>query len=100
MAFHFDYLTENTCSKVISMDIDGDVIKNIEFLGGCNGNLKTIPLLLNGWTADQIEEKLSGIECGRRGTSCADQLAKAVRAGVIASKDPDYRSPLEEDEDE
>ena len=46
--FHFDYLTENTCSKVISMDIDGDIVKNIEFMGGCNGNLKTIPLLLDG----------------------------------------------------
>lgn len=95
--FHFDYLTENTCSQVISMDIDGDIVKNISFMGGCNGNLKTIPLLLEGWTVDAIEAKLTGIECGRRGTSCADQLAKAVRAGCIASKDPDYKSPLEED---
>lgn len=49
---------------------------------------------------DQIEEKLSGIVCGRRGTSCSDQLAKAVRAGLIASKDPNYKSPLEEDDNE
>ena len=82
-----DYLTENTCSKVISMDIDGDVVKNIEFMGGCNGNIKTIPLLLDGWTVDQIESKLSGIICGRRPTSCSDQLAKAVKAGYFASKD-------------
>ena len=82
-----DYLTENTCSKVISMDIDGDVVKNIEFMGGCNGNLKTIPLLLDGWTVDQIESKLSGIICGRRPTSCSDQLAKAVKEGYFASKD-------------
>lgn len=98
--FHFDYLTEGTCSKIISMDIDGDVIRNITFMGGCDGNLKTIPLLLEGWTVDQIEEKLSGIVCGRRQTSCSDQLAKAVRAGYNASLDPDYKSPLEEDEDE
>ena len=98
--FHFDYLTEGTCSKVISMDIDGDIVKNITFMGGCDGNLKTIPLLLDGWKVDQIEEKLSGIVCGRRGTSCSDQLAKAVRAGLIASKDPNYKSPLEEDDDE
>lgn len=98
--FHFDYLTEGTCSKVISMDIDGDVVKNIEFLGGCAGNLKTISLLLEGGTVDQIEGKLSGITCGRRPTSCSDQLAKAVRAGYIASMDPNYKSPLEEDEDE
>ena len=98
--FHFDYITEGTCSKLISLDLDGDVVHNISFMGGCNGNLKTIPLLLDGWTVDQIEEKLKGIVCGRRQTSCSDQLAKAVRAGLIASKDPNYRSPLEEDEDD
>ncbi|MBR3646078.1 MAG: TIGR03905 family TSCPD domain-containing protein [Lachnospiraceae bacterium] len=98
--FHFDYLTENTCSKVISLDLDGEVVKNISFMGGCNGNLKTIPLLLEGWTVDQIEEKLSGITCGLRPTSCADQLAKAVRAALEASKDPNYKSPLEDDEDD
>ncbi len=98
--FHFDYLTENTCSKVISMDIDGDVVRNISFMGGCDGNLKTIPILLEGWTVDEIEAKLSGITCGRRPTSCADQLSIAVRAGLNASKDPNYKSPLDEDEDE
>ena len=98
--FHFDYLTENTCSKVISLNLDGDTVKNIQFMGGCDGNLKTIPILLDGWSVDQIEEKLSGIVCGRRGTSCSDQLAKAVRAAKIASEDPNYKSPLEEDDDE
>lgn len=98
--FHFDYLTENTCSKIISMDLDGDVVRNITFMGGCDGNLKTIPLLLEGWTVDQIEAKLTGITCGRRPTSCADQLAKAVRAALTASKDPNYKSPLEEEDDE
>ncbi len=98
--FHFDYLTENTCSKVISFDLDGDKVKNITFMGGCDGNLKTIPLLLEGWSVDQIEEKLSGIVCGRRGTSCSDQLAKAVRAARIASEDPNYKSPLDEEDDE
>lgn len=98
--FHFDYITEGTCSKVISMDLDGEIVHNISFLGGCAGNLQTIPLLLEGWTVDQIEEKLTGIICGRRGTSCSDQLAKAVRAGYVASMDPNYKSPLDEDEDE
>ncbi len=95
--FHFDYLTEGTCSKVISLDLEGETVRNISFLGGCDGNLKTIPVLLEGWSVDQIESKLSGIQCGRRGTSCSDQLAKAVRAALIASKDPNYKSPLEED---
>lgn len=52
--FHFDYLTQNTCSQVISMDIDGNVVRNIVFMGGCNGNLKAIPILLEGWMVDQI----------------------------------------------
>lgn len=98
--FHFDYLTEGTCSKLISMDLDGAVVHNIVFVGGCDGNLKTIPLLLEGWTVDDIEKKLTGITCGRRPTSCADQLAKAVRAGMNASMDPNYVSPLEDDEDD
>ena len=93
--FHFDYLTENTCSQVISMDLDGDVVHNITFTGGCNGNLKTIPMLLEGWTVSEINNKLSGITCGRRPTSCSDQLAKAVVAAYSASMDPDYVSPLE-----
>lgn len=98
--FHFDYLTEGTCSKLISMDLEGETVHNISFMSGCDGNLKTIPVLLEGWTVDQIEEKLTGITCGRRGTSCSDQLAKAVRAGLQASMDPNYKSSLEEDEDE
>lgn len=98
--FHYDYLTESTCSKVISLDLDGDTVKNIKFLGGCDGNLKTIPVLLEGWSVDQIAEKLTGIQCGRRGTSCADQLAKAVLAARKAAADPNYKSPLEEDEDD
>lgn len=97
--FHFDYLTEGTCSQVISLDLDGDSVKNIQFMGGCNGNLKTIPLLLEGWSVDHIEEKLTGITCGLRKTSCSDQLAKAVRAAKIASTDPNYRSPLEDDDE-
>ncbi|MBO4933746.1 MAG: TIGR03905 family TSCPD domain-containing protein [Clostridia bacterium] len=75
----YDYKTENVCSQVISFDIDGDVISNIEFYGGCNGNLKAISKLVDGWTVEKIEQYLLGNTCGRRPTSCADQLAKAVR---------------------
>lgn len=95
--FHFDYLTKNTCAQVISLDLDGDVVHNISFTGGCNGNLKTIPMLLEGWTVSQIHDKLAGIKCGLRPTSCSDQLSKAVLAALEASKDPNYVSPLEED---
>jgi uncharacterized protein (TIGR03905 family) len=61
------------------LDIEGDVISNISFLGGCNGNLKAISKLVDGWTVGKIEEILRGNTCGRRPTSCADQLAIAVR---------------------
>ena len=75
----YEYKTENTCSQIISFDIDGNVITNIEFYGGCNGNLKAIAKLLEGATVEEIEEKLLGNTCGRRPTSCTDQLARAVR---------------------
>lgn len=74
------YKTKNTCSTEIQMNIEGDVITDVKFVGGCNGNLKAIPLLIDGWKVEEIESKLAGLTCGRRPTSCADQLAKAVRA--------------------
>lgn len=80
----YDYKTENTCAQMISFDIEGNVIRNIVFYGGCNGNLKAITKLVDGWTVEKIEEMLLGNTCGRRPTSCADQLAKAVRAAAQA----------------
>ena len=73
------YKTENTCSSEIKLEIEDNIVRNIVFTGGCNGNLKAIPILVDGWTVEQIEEKCKGITCGRRPTSCADQLALAVR---------------------
>ncbi len=83
--FHYDYYTKNTCSKIISFDLDGDVVHNIHFTGGCNGNLKAISILLEGSTVNEIESKLSGVQCGVRQTSCSDQLSKAVREAYNAS---------------
>lgn len=74
----FDYKTQGVCAKEISFDIDGDKISNVQFNGGCNGNLKAISKLVDGMTVEQIAGTLSGNLCGNRGTSCADQLAKAV----------------------
>ena len=84
--FHYDYKTQDTCSQLISLDLDGDVVHNVTFMGGCNGNLKAIPILIEGLTVDEVEKKLSGVICGRRPTSCADQLAKAVREAYEAEK--------------
>ena len=75
----YTYNTQGTCSRKIEFDINGDKITNIVFDGGCNGNLKAIAKILDGWTVDQIESKVLGNTCGFRQTSCADQLAKAVR---------------------
>lgn len=82
----YNYQTENTCSSEIQVELDGNIVRNIVFVGGCNGNLKAIPILVQGWTVEQIEEKCKGITCGRRPTSCADQLALAVRAAYEAEQ--------------
>ena len=82
----YSYEPEGVCPFQIDFDIDGDKISNIQFYGGCNGNLKAISKLVDGWTVEQIEDKLLGNTCGRKPTSCADQLAKAVRAAYEANK--------------
>ena len=82
----YSYRTKGTCSQAITFDLDGNVVRNISFYGGCDGNLKAISKLVDGWTVEQIEEKLLGNTCGRRPTSCADQLAKAVRQAYEQSK--------------
>lgn len=82
----YDMPTEMVCSQLISFDLNDDVVSNIEFMGGCNGNLKAIAKLVDGWTVEKIEEYLLGNLCGRRPTSCADQLAKAVRKAYEQQK--------------
>lgn len=82
----YEYKTENTCAQFITFDINGNVVTNIEFFGGCNGNLKAISKLLEGSTVEEIESKLLGNTCGRRPTSCTDQLAIAVRKAYNEQK--------------
>jgi len=74
------YRTKMTCSSEIRFDLNGNIVSNIEFIGGCDGNLKAISKLVDGWTVESIVEKLSGNTCGYKPTSCADQLAKAVES--------------------
>lgn len=76
---NYTYKTSGTCASSINFDIDGDIITNVRFTGGCNGNLKAISKLVDGMTVGEIERVLAGNTCGIRRTSCADQLAKAVR---------------------
>ena len=75
----YEYKTKGTCAKLITFDIEGNIITNIKFHGGCDGNLKAISKILNGATVEEIEGKLLGNTCGWKPTSCADQLARAVR---------------------
>lgn len=77
---------KDTCSTRIEFDLEGDVVRDICFTGGCNGNLQAVQRLLEGFTVEQIEEKCGGILCGRRPTSCADQLAQAVRKAYNQSQ--------------
>ncbi len=74
-----DYKPVGVCSKLIHVDVENDIIQNVEFLGGCNGNLKGIGQLVKGMKVDEAISRLQGITCGSRPTSCPDQLAYALK---------------------
>ena len=76
---HFTYRTRGTCSQQILFDVDGKTVRNIEFIGGCNGNLQGISKLVEGMDIDTVIERLDGIHCGMKETSCPDQLATALK---------------------
>lgn len=82
----YTYKTKGTCSTLIELELEGDVVHNVKFTGGCNGNLQAIPKLVEGLTVDQVVEKIGGISCNGRPTSCGDQLACACREALEASK--------------
>lgn len=75
----YTYNPKNVCPVEIAFRLDGNVVTGIRFTGGCNGNLKAISKLVDGMTVEEIESKLRGNTCGHKPTSCADQLAIAVR---------------------
>ena len=81
------YKTKGTCSTLIEVELDGNIVKNVKFTGGCNGNLQAIPKLVEGMTVDEVERRISGISCNGKGTSCGDQLAKACRAAYEAQQE-------------
>ena len=80
------YKTKGTCSTLIELELDGNVVHNVKVTGGCNGNLQAIPKLVEGLTVEQVEQKIAGISCNGRGTSCGDQLAKACREAYEAEQ--------------
>lgn len=74
----YQYSTSGTCSKKIEFEVENGVIKDVSFMGGCNGNLQGICALVKGMRADEVVSRLRGINCGGKGTSCPDQLATAL----------------------
>lgn len=84
----YSYKTSGTCSREIIVDIDNGTVRSVEFIGGCSGNTQGIEKLVKGMKIDDVINKLKGIDCGRRGTSCPDQLAKALenaKAQILAT---------------
>ena len=76
------YYPEGTCSQIIELELEGDVIKDVVFIGGCNGNLSGISKLIKGMKAEDVIEKLEGTTCGFKDTSCPDQLSKALKEAL------------------
>ena len=76
----YEYKTSGTCSRSILFDIEDGKVKNVQFIGGCNGNLKGIAALVEGMDVDTVIERVQGVTCGMKKTSCPDQLAQALIA--------------------
>lgn len=78
----YSYKTMGTCSSRIDFEIDGDILKSVQFTGGCNGNLKGIAALVEGMRVEDVIKRLEGTKCGFKQTSCPDQLATALKAAL------------------
>lgn len=76
----FNYTTQGTCSTSIEIGVENDVVKEVRYTGGCNGNLKGISALVKGMKVEDVITRLEGIRCGNKATSCPDQLCKALRS--------------------
>lgn len=76
---HYSYKPRGVCSRVISFDVDeNDIVTNLKFDGGCHGNTQGLSRLVEGMKREEVIRRLSGIDCRMRGTSCPDQLSKAL----------------------
>jgi len=75
----FEYKTKGTCSQYINFEIEDGKLKNVQYIGGCNGNLKGICSLVEGMNIDEVIARLEGTTCGMKNTSCPDQLATALK---------------------
>ena len=82
MVKEFDYRTRGTCSRMIHLVVEGGIVTDIRFVGGCHGNTQGVAALVKGMAVEDIIARLEGIDCGGRGTSCPDQLAKALKENI------------------
>ena len=82
----YEFRPSGTCSQKIVFDLDGDIVSNVQVIGGCSGNLKGISNLIEGMHVNDIYTKLAGIRCQSKATSCPDQIALAVRAAYEENK--------------
>ncbi len=78
----YEYKTKGTCSQKIFFEIEDGKLKNVQFLGGCNGNLQGISTLVEGMDVNDVIDRVEGIHCGMKPTSCPDQLAKALKEAI------------------
>lgn len=83
----YSYKTSGTCSRQIDVELDGDIIKEVKFHGGCNGNLNGISNIVKGKTIDEVAAAFEGVKCGFKNTSCPDQLVKALREAKAKSEE-------------
>ena len=74
-----EYRTKGVCSRMIKLELDGDTIRSVEFVGGCSGNTQGVARLVEGMKVDDAIARIEGIKCGARPTSCPDQLAQVLR---------------------
>ena len=82
----YQYTPRGVCSRAIHIDFDGDKMARVEFVGGCDGNLKAVSKLIEGMSVEEVAAVLEGNTCGRRSTSCADQLVRGLRAARQAAE--------------
>ena len=75
---NYEYTTKGTCSRQILFEIEDGKLHNVQYIGGCNGNLQGIGRLVEGMDVEEVKKRLSGIRCGFKDTSCPDQLARAL----------------------
>ena len=82
MTKHIEYKTKGTCSRMIILDVEDDIITDCRFVAGCPGNTLGVATLVRGMRVDEAIKRLEGIKCGAKSTSCPDQLANALKENI------------------